>query len=292
LSDCGRYGLCIIAFAGSVFSPYYHWAGRRDPDNHVCINIALYGPDGNRWSMTERGRKSLHRSGSSFLAGPSALNWDGDCLVIDFDEVSVPRPPGQWLPKRITGTVRLTPRFLTDRIFGIDEQGNHRWWPIAPLAGIEVALDGSRTRWTGHGYLDSNWGLEPLETAFTRWDWARGALPDGGTAILYDTDRRDGSTSCLAVAFDGQGRFSEFERPSSTLMKRGLWGVQRRAHHDAGHVPRVVSTLEDGPFYMRSIIRTRLMGQDIDLVHETLAGDRFASPLVKLMLPFRMPRRR
>jgi hypothetical protein len=44
LSDCGRYGLSVIAFVGSVFSPYYHWAGRRDPDDHVCINVALYRP--------------------------------------------------------------------------------------------------------------------------------------------------------------------------------------------------------------------------------------------------------
>jgi carotenoid 1,2-hydratase len=47
----------VIAFVGSVFSPYYHWAGRRDPEDHVCINVALYRPGGNRWSMTERGRR-------------------------------------------------------------------------------------------------------------------------------------------------------------------------------------------------------------------------------------------
>jgi carotenoid 1,2-hydratase len=61
LSDCGQYGLSVIAFVGSVFSPYYHWAGRRDPDDHVCINVALYRPGGNRWSMTERGRGSMSR---------------------------------------------------------------------------------------------------------------------------------------------------------------------------------------------------------------------------------------
>ncbi len=275
-----------------MFSPYYHWAGRRDPDNHVCINVALYGPGGNRWSMTERGRSSLNRGNAVFVAGPSALNWRDGALTIDFDEVSVPRPPAQWLPKRITGTVRLTPHFITGQLFDIDANGCHRWWPIAPYADIDVALDGGSLHWRGHGYLDSNWGTEPLESAFTRWDWARGSLPGGGSAILYDTERRDGSTQCLAVSFDRDGRFGEIVRPASTPLKRGFWGVARRAHHDAGHEPRVAATLEDGPFYMRSVVHTRLMGQDVDLMHESLSGDRFASPLVKLMLPFRMPRRR
>lgn len=275
-----------------MFSPYYHWAGRRDPDNHVCINVGLYAPEGNRWSMTERSRASLRRGAHSFLVGPSALNWDDGALTIDFDEIAVPRPPAQWLPKRIGGTVRLRPHFVTDRLFDIDAQGRHRWWPIAPHAAIEVALDGGAVQWKGHGYFDSNWGTEPLETGFARWDWARGALPGGGSAILYDTERRDGSAACLAVAFDGEGRCSELDAPACTPLQPGFWGVERRAHHDAGFVPHVVKTLEDGPFYMRSVVRTRLMGEDIDLIHESLSGDRFASPLVKLMLPFRMPRRR
>ena len=31
VSDDRRHGVAIIAFVGSVFSPYYAWAGRRDP---------------------------------------------------------------------------------------------------------------------------------------------------------------------------------------------------------------------------------------------------------------------
>ncbi|MCY0152700.1 hypothetical protein OEG86_11175 [Hoeflea alexandrii] len=84
----------MIAFVGSVFSPYYHWAGRRDPDDHVCINVALYRPDGNRWSMTERGRRQTERNATSFQVGPSAIRREGADIIIDFDEVSVPRPLG------------------------------------------------------------------------------------------------------------------------------------------------------------------------------------------------------
>ncbi len=43
LSDDGHYGITLIAFIGSVFSPYYAWSGRRSPDNHCALNVALYG---------------------------------------------------------------------------------------------------------------------------------------------------------------------------------------------------------------------------------------------------------
>ncbi len=274
-----------------MFSPYYHWSGRRDPDNHVCINVALYAPGGNRWTMTERGRPSLHRTATLFRAGPSALAWDGQKLSIDLDEIAVPRPPAQWLPKRVRGSIELTPRIVTEHVFDIDATGRHRWWPIAPSGPIAVEMEGG-PRWSGHGYLDCNWGTGPLETAFARWDWARGDLGDGRSVILYDTQRLDGSAHCLAITIDGQGTCTPFDPPPATALPRGFWGVRRFAHHDRGQdIPGVLKTLEDGPFYMRSVVRTRLLGRDVDLMHESLSGTRFASPLVKLMLPFRMPRR-
>jgi carotenoid 1,2-hydratase len=76
-------------------------------------------------------------------------------------------------------------------------------------------------------------------------------------------------------------------------LSKGFWGVPRSGHHDPGGQAkaRIVRTLEDGPFYTRSVMATRLLGEDIELMHESLSGDRFASPVVKAMLPFRMPRR-
>ena len=65
LSDDGRLGFTVIAFVGSVFSPYYaaaRRAGRGDPDHHCAINVALYGEGPHRWAHTERGRDALHRS--------------------------------------------------------------------------------------------------------------------------------------------------------------------------------------------------------------------------------------
>jgi carotenoid 1,2-hydratase len=59
---------------------------------------------------------------------------------------------------------------------------------------------------------------------------------------------------------------------------------------EAGHQARVVETLEDTPFYARSLVETRLAGETATCVHESLSLDRFDSRIVQLMLPFRMPR--
>ena len=48
----------------------------------------------------------------------------------------------------------------------------------------------------------------------------------------------------------------------------------------------------DAPFYSRSKIRTKIMGEEVEGVHEALDLDRFANPLIKPMLALRVPRRR
>jgi carotenoid 1,2-hydratase len=100
LSDDGRHGLTVIAFVGSVFSPYYAWARRRapaDPQNHCALNVALYGRPG-RWAMTERGRGALGAEASALAIGPSSLRWDGNGLTIAIDEVTVPLPSDSGAP--------------------------------------------------------------------------------------------------------------------------------------------------------------------------------------------------
>lgn len=273
---------------GSVFSPYYAWSGRRDPENHVSINVGLYAKGAQRWTMTERGRAALSRDGTTFTVGPSALRWEEGALILNFDEVSLPWYTTNLLPRRVRGRVTVRPGPVTRTVYDIDAVGDHRWWPISPDARIEVSADG--LDWQGHGYMDCNWGLRGLEDDFRYWDWSRGALANGDTVILYDTHRRDGSHGLIALRFDKEGRATPFVSPPSVPVRRGLWGVKRAIACDDGHTPRVEKTLEDGPFYNRSIITTRLGGQDARMMHESFSGDRFGSRLVKLMLPFRMPR--
>jgi carotenoid 1,2-hydratase len=268
---------------GSVFSPYYAWSGRRDPLNHCAVNVALYGPGG-RWAMTERGRDCVQRGERSLQIGPSSLRWHGGTLKIDIDEIGAP------LPRRLRGTIRVTPSGFTGRSFALDAAGNHVWQPIAPRARIDVRLDQPNLKWSGTGYLDSNFGAEPLEAGFKNWSWSRAHLHQD-SVVLYDARRRDGSDTAMALRFAPDGAVHALEPPPPARLPSTAWRMARPSRADPGHAVRLIETLEDTPFYARSRIETQLYGERGDIFHESLDLDRFASPIVRAMLPFRMPRR-
>ncbi len=277
----------MIAFIGSVFSPYYAWARRRgpaDPERFCAVNVALYGPGRKkRWTLTERGRPALSRAHAWLSIGRSGLVWDGNALTIRIVETTSP-----W-PSPLRGTIVVHPAALTGRTETLDEAGRHRWSPIAPVGRVEVTMEQPSLRWSGHAYLDSNAGERPLEDDFVRWDWSRADRREGA-ALLYDVTRRDGSSMSLALAADRAGGLSAFEAPPPAALPMTGWRVRRGTRADAGFAPRVLRTLEDTPFYARSVLATRLLGEEAVAVHESLSLDRFRNKLVQAMLPFRMPR--
>ena len=132
----GRFGLTIIAFIGSVFSPYYKLSGRGRPDNHCAINVALYGPRGEGLGDDRaRARARLARDADHFAVGPSALSWDGDTLVIDIAEIS------RAAARRVRGTrARAAPRH--DR----HDRLRARSRRAAPLASGRAARAGRSRR--------------------------------------------------------------------------------------------------------------------------------------------------
>ena len=273
-----------------MFSPFYAWSRRRgigDPHQHCSLNVALYGRP-KRWAMTERGRQALYRDATQLRIGPSLVHWDGASLVIDIDEITAP------FPSRLRGTVRVHPGALTGRTFLLDDAGHHAWSPIAPASRVEVAMRSPALSWSGPGYLDSNWGARPLEADFIHWDWCRAPMPDagrqGGAAILYNATRREGGEQSLALRVAADGAADAFPPPPRIRLKPTFWRVPRDTRADAGHAVRVRQTLEDAPFYSRSVIDTHLLGQPVTAVHESLSMDRFTAPLVQAMLPFRIPR--
>jgi carotenoid 1,2-hydratase len=290
LSDDGTEGITIIAFIGSVFSPYYKFARRRgpvDPLNHCAINVVLYRPGRGRWAMTERPASSVTRTDNSFSVGPSALRWEGDTLVIDIDEVTMP------IPSRLRGKIRVTPQAITQGPFLLTEGsaascGQHQWWPVAPKSRVEVIMQSPGVSWSGDGYFDYNCGDGPVEDGFRFWEWSRGTTQNNGAVILYEGERRDGTTMNLAKVFDRDGRVQDFTPPDKRPLKHGLWRVGRSVRSETP--PRVINTLEDAPFYTRSVIGARLNGEDLTMMHESLFLDRFNQPIVQVMLPFRMPR--
>ena len=232
--------------------------------------------------MTERGRSALYRDATQLRIGPSLLHWDGGGLTIDLAEVTAP------LPSRLRGTVRVHPAALTNRSFALDQAGHHRWSPIAPVSRVDVALTSPALRWSGAGYLDSNWGARALEDDFVHWDWCRAPTPDGA-AILYNATRRTGGEQSLALQVSRTGSVTDFAPPPRVSLPRTRWRVRRDTRAD-GPVA-VLQTLEDAPFYSRSVIDTHLLGQPVKAVHESLEMDRFTAPWVQAMLPFKIPRR-
>jgi carotenoid 1,2-hydratase len=279
-------GLTMIAFVGSVFSPYYAWSRRQglaDPENHCCLNVALYSAKARRWSMTERNRRACSRDATRFVIGPSQLRWDGTSLNVHIDEVCSP------IARAIRGHIRIKPEQLFNFSTALDPQGKHRWGPIAPSARIEVSLNDPAQHWSGQAYLDSNEGDEPIERAFHQWDWSRSLLADGSTAVLYDMHYANRQMQLLALRFDRQGAVQAFDAPQRQTLPPTRWRVARHMHSSAP--VRIHAQLEDGPFYQRALLQSELLGEPVRSFHESLSIPRLVSPVVRAMLPWRMPRR-
>ncbi len=272
-----------------MFSPYYRRAFAKDSttpaDDHCAINVCLYGAV-RRWTMTERGRRHVQRDARSFTVGASRVEWKDDALVVDIDERSLP------LPYRVRGRVRLNPRGLSTFVTALDGHGRHRWGPIAPCARVEVELTQPALRWRGHAYFDSNEGDEPIERAFTRWDWLRAPRPDGGGTVLYDVVTRDAAPRLIGAHFAPDGNdvaLVQPERRRQRLPPTRWWRIDRRVPVDSMSA-FVQRTLEDTPFYARSLLGLSLQGVPTEAIHETLDVTRLVSPAVQWMLPWRMPR--
>lgn len=286
MSDDGQHGLTLIAFVGSVFSPYYRWARQRDradPDNHCALNVALYGQRHKRWAMTERGRRHCHRDRTQFVIGPSRIDWDGQCLHLRIDEVCVP-----W-PHRLRGHIRVWPQQLFNYSVALDAAGRHRWGPLAPHARVEVDLQAPDLQWSGHAYLDSNEGDEPIEAGFERWDWSRTAMPDGSTEVTYDLQWSSQRERLLRLRFGTDGAVESLPATPIRTLPATAWRIPRRMR--CASEVTVQQQLEDTPFYQRCLLQHRVGAQPVWAFHETLSVPRLVSPVVQAMLPWRMPRR-
>lgn len=266
-----------------MFSPYYHWAGRTDAYNHVAVNVALYGASGHHWAMTERGRTALSRDPNALAIGPSALQWYEHGLTIDIDEVTAP------LPGRLRGKIRIEAAALFSQPYALDLESQHFWRPIMPRAPVDVTLEAPDLRWRGEAYVDSNYGSEPLEDGFIDWRWSRAHLRRD-TAVLYEGRRRDGTGFAKALRFAPDGRVEPVDLLSEVELPRTGWRMPRLTRVDPGRKVTIRKTWEDTPFYARTALSTHMFGEAADAVHESLSLERLTSPIVRLMLPFRMPR--
>ncbi|MHA7819712.1 MAG: hydroxyneurosporene dehydrogenase [Erythrobacter sp.] len=249
--------------------------------------MALYGPS-HRWVMHERPRGDVERDRRNLQIGTSAVRWDGNVLEIDIEE----RDTRLFNPvhRRVAGKVRVYPEALNPASFALDPAQNHIWHCMAPRARIEVDMEEPGISWSGQGYFDHNRGREPLESGFNVWHWSRAHMRQGAV-VCYEGERGDGSVFASAIRFDREAIPAEVELPAIAPLPRSKWRVERRTRSEIG-VAQVRKTWEDTPFYSRSELSSKLYGEEVVAVQESLDMRRFASPVVQFMLPFRMPRQK
>jgi carotenoid 1,2-hydratase len=229
--------------------------------------------------MTERGDKALRQSPNRLAIGPSALRSSDSGLEIDILERATP------FGQRVTGRISLSFERATDQCFELDGAGEHWWWPIAPIAAIDVAMERPGLRWRGAAYIDSNFGSRPIETGFESWNWCRGHNAEGDCQIHYDAQLSSGREKRLSLSVNRSGVMARMPSPDLQQLPPGpVWRVARPARLPQ-QVGRV-KTLEDTPFYTRSEIQVA----GGHYMHESLDLRRFCRPWVQFLLPFRMPR--
>ena len=280
-SDCGKRGVTVIFFIGTVFSPYYVSARKRglvDPKDFVCVNAVFYEQGKKYWSMTERAACDLSRSDHSLKIGKSSMKFNGKTLEIDLTERSAP------LRRRIEGKLLLEVPAKTDSCFALHSSGKHRWWPISPSSRVEVDLNRPEISWSGAAYLDTNAGTVPLEETFSNWHWSRANLGTSNCRIVYEARAKDGETCIISLHGNAcDGLALEHPAPRRDLPQGPIWRVSRPSRSYQGFT--VNRILEDTPFYTRSHLNDAT-GNCV--MHESLDLERFTAPWVQRLLPFRM----
>jgi len=285
VSDDGSCSVVVIALLGNPFSPRYaraRAAGEALALDHCAMNVAVTTPGRSAWALTERPRTAVRRDATRVCIGSSAMRRAPDgSFVVDVDERTAP-----WSTP-LRGRVRLVPSIEIDTQLALDGRGAHVWHPRVPLGRVEVDLDEPRISFRGTGYLDENAGEEPLEAAFSRWSWSRVASEDRAATIVYDVALRDGRSIVRGLRIDEAG-FEPFGGGRTVDLGRTRFGLQRSTRVERDAPCRLRTTLEDGPYYARSIVDTALDGRPASGMHETVCLRRFSSRWVRFLLPFRM----
>jgi carotenoid 1,2-hydratase len=221
-----RYGLALILFAGSVFSPYYadrlHRGEAAIGLEHPAVNLALYErPSAAALSMKQRLwvmneyppsalRLDCHRINvqRSFIAQAET----GELHVELREEVTrfFARPgPRLSLKLRVSA-----PRFYEGAtaeepiLLGQNAAGEqHLWQPLilAAEAEVELSCGSLNIRYRGVAYSDRNFGNGRLEDTFRRWSWAHGVAEQPGerrtALVLYQAQRREGGVTGLVLSY-------------------------------------------------------------------------------------------
>jgi carotenoid 1,2-hydratase len=310
-----RYGLTLILFAGSVFSPFYAERLRRGQAasglQHPAVNLTLYErPAGEKrpraqrlWVMNEYPPEALTLDERRIVIARSVIEYadDGSARIELSEETT------QFFgdpDERVTVRLRIGAQRMPEAplLLGKNAAGDaHFWQPliVGGAAEVELHCGALSLRFSGRAYCDRNFGSGRLEDTFSRWSWAHGLAEDADSRralLLYRAQRRDGGVTGLAVAYDdldSPRRVSSDAATTSrqpTLFERGfLWlpVPTRVAVGDARCDRQRPGRLEDGPFYARYLARLADAAGSYVGVGEYLDLDRFCLQPVQDLLTFK-----
>lgn len=228
-----RFGLTLIMFAGSVFSPAYaaqlrHGTPLRGLDV-PAINLVLHESTGQgrarkvsqrAWVMNEYPASALRTEDRAIHIAQSSLEYLGDGSIRIFIDEDTTRFFGRPGPK-VRGHLRVRPNLPVGKPLLLAENPRgeaHFWQPIAACAPAEVDLQVGEVplRYEGTAYCDRNFGEGRLEDSFRRWCWAHGfsgsdvapaiATPSDSAVIVYDTTASSGNRQRIALHYPGGGQ--------------------------------------------------------------------------------------
>ncbi len=267
-----------------MFSPTYYKSRQQQPqtaaDSVCAVNAVLYRRRGSAWALTEARPESIERSADSFALSGSRIERNADSLVVHLDERTA-----VW-GRPLRGRVRIDIEYGAPTPYRLDQAGDHHWWPIGAKASAEVELDVPAVRFRGSAYHDCNFGQVPLEESFESWNWSRADVGDD-VCIVYDVRERDGSEAPLGLRLR-PGGVEPLCADVVSVLPRRFWGMDGSAR--AQGETRVIRSLEDAPFYTRSLLQTSFDGRHCTAMHESLSMTKFVKPWVQFLLPFRTRR--
>ena len=293
--DETKSGLVLIWSYGLPFLPQ---ASRAPKAKELpSLNIALYEngrPTFYLLQTYEQERALYSRRGWRFGDTRIARTYRDGKQRLDIDlSCEVPRGPDP-LQGQLAVVGPLAQLDPTDQ----DGGGVHRWSPLMGPAVVKGALRCGQRRWeiSAPAYHDHNTSSAPLGGLnIDRWTWGRVVTRDR-TLIYYAVWPKRGAPIVYGLRINADGRCERWQEPQLELMRsaRALYGVRYASHlelHEQGR--RVMSArteriVDNGPFYLRTIERFELDGEEHFGIAEWVRPDRVHSGLFRPFVNMRV----
>jgi len=200
-------------------------------------------------------------------------------------------PDGPTITKLVAGSLQSSPRSCICSVRS------------APIALEDSALSSARIspRSTLAGVMapkSKALKLQSLRTDPGRWRFAAlstlGSAEAGRSVAQSCTTytKKAAADRVPALRFAPVGTVEDFAAPTRHALARTGWWMNPLMRSDAACPPLRKQVLEDTPFYARARTAASLCGENVVAMHETLDLRRLMMPIVQVILPWRMPRRR